>query len=132
MTGLKYRLVFILLSLASLQIKASYRSEIYFVYIHNRMDLWKNVIDQIDAITDKNNELLLELVNYQYSLRKNNLAIINSYKAAFYGFRIGLSPVLAPVNGFKSIDCATESAGCDRANIHPNFLMLGMIFTLNF
>ncbi|MCX6262504.1 MAG: hypothetical protein NTY95_17020 [Bacteroidia bacterium] len=129
----------------SLQLNASYRSEIYFAYIHNRMNLWKNVIVQMDAIPDKSNELLLELVNYQYGYigycigfdkkeeakkhlvlaqrnveilekRKNKLSVINSYKGAFYGFRIGLNPVSAPVNGFKSIDCAKRALKLDPAH----------------
>jgi tetratricopeptide (TPR) repeat protein len=109
------------------------------------MDLWKNVIVQMDAIPDKSNELLLELINYQYGYigycigfdkkeeakkhlvlaqrnveilekRKNKLSVINSYKAAFYGFRIGLNPVSAPVNGFKSIDCAKRALNLDPAH----------------
>ena len=78
---------------------------------------------------------MLELVNYQYgyigyclgfdkkdearnipecaqknlNILENNkyyLSVINAYKSAFYGFRIGLNPITAPVNGLKSIDCA--------------------------
>lgn len=142
MIGSIHRLTFILLLLASLQIKASYRSEIYFAYIHNRMDLWESVIERMDAIQNKSDELLLELVNYQYGYigyclgfdkkeeakkylsialknieildKKNyNLSIVNSYKAAFYGFRIGLNPISAPVNGFKSIDCAKMALKLD-------------------
>ena len=89
----------------------------------------------MNAIPEKDNELLLELVNYQYGYigyclgfdkkdearellhaaqknleiledRKYSLSIINSYKSAFYGFRIGLNPITAPVNGFKALDCA--------------------------
>jgi len=114
---------------------ASYKSEIYSAYISNNMDRWKSVIDRIDAIPDKNNELLMELVNYQYGyigycigfekkddarkylgfaqrnleiLEKCNydLSVINAYKSAFYGFRIGLNPITAPFNGLRSIDCA--------------------------
>jgi tetratricopeptide (TPR) repeat protein len=66
MKGLRHKVIILILLSTSLQLNASYRSEIYFAYIHNRMDLWKNVIVQMDAIPDKSNELLLELVNYQY------------------------------------------------------------------
>jgi tetratricopeptide (TPR) repeat protein len=141
----KYRLTLILLFLAGLQIKASYRSEVYSAYINNRMDNWKNVIDRMDAIPGKSNELLLELVNYQYGYigycigfdrkeearkylnaaqknieilekHKYNLGELNSYKAAFYGFRIGLNPVSAPINGLKSIDCAKTALKLDPGN----------------
>jgi tetratricopeptide (TPR) repeat protein len=142
MTGSKHRLIFFLLFLSTLQVKASYKSEIYSAYINNKMDLWKNVIEQMDAIQNKTDEFLLELVNYQYGYigycigfdkkdeakkylglahknveilekRKYNLSVINSYKAAFYGFRIGLNPISAPVNGFRSIDCARAALKID-------------------
>jgi hypothetical protein len=50
----------------SLQLNASHRSEIYSAYINNRMDLWRGVIDRMNAIPGIRDELLLELVNYQY------------------------------------------------------------------
>jgi len=139
----KYSLIIILLLLFSLQINAvSYREAIYSAYINNKMDLWKSVIERMDAIKNKSDELLLELVNYQYGyigycigfdkkeeakkylsialknieiLEKKNysLSVVNSYKAAFYGFRIGLNPISAPVNGFKSIDCAKTALKTD-------------------
>jgi tetratricopeptide (TPR) repeat protein len=138
----KNRLILLILLLSGLQIKASYRSEIYSAYINNQMDNWKNVIERMDAIPDKSNELLMELVNYQYGyigycigfdkedeakrylsiahknldiLDKNkyNPSLINAYKSAFYGFRIGLNPITAPVNGLKSIDCAKTAMKLD-------------------
>jgi tetratricopeptide (TPR) repeat protein len=137
-------IVFILLS-NSLQLNTSYRTEIYSAYVNNKMDLWRDVIDRMDTIPEKSNDLLLELVNYQYGyigyctgfdkkeeaknyldlaqrnieiLEKCNfkLSVINSYKAAFYGFRIGLNPISAPVNGFRSIDCAKMALNLDSAN----------------
>jgi len=130
---------------ASLQLNASYKSEIYSAYINNKMDQWKSVIDRMDAIPDKSNELLLELVNYQYGyigycigfdkeaeakrylgLAQKNLdilemnkyspSVINAYKSAFYGFRIGLNPITAPVNGLRSIDCAKTAIKLDNQN----------------
>ena len=144
MKGSIHSIIIILLS-ASLQLNASYRTEIYSAYINNKMDLWRSVIDRMDTIPDKSNDLLLELVNYQYGYigyctgfdkkeeakkyldlaqrnveilekRKYNLSVINSYKAAFYGFRIGLNPISAPVNGFRSIDCAKMALKLDPAN----------------
>jgi hypothetical protein len=121
---------------------ASYKSEIYSAYINNKMDLWKSVIERMDSIQNKSDKLLLELVNYQYGyigycigfdkkeeakkylqiaqknieiLEKKNCSqsVLNSYKAAFYGFRIGLNPISAPVNGFRSIDCAKTALKAD-------------------
>ena len=106
------------------------------------MDRWKNVIDRMDAIPEKSSELLLELVNYQYGYigycigfdmkdvakeylraglsnieilenRNFNPAVINAYKSAFYGFRIGLNPITAPVNGLKSINHAKTALELD-------------------
>lgn len=134
--------ILIILLSASMQLNTSYRSEIYSAYVNNKMDLWRDVIDRMDTIPEKSNELLLELVNYQYGYigycagfdkkeeakkyldlaQRNieilekcnyNLSVINSYKAAFYGFRIGLNPISAPVNGFKSIDCAKMALKLD-------------------
>jgi len=123
-------------------IKASYRSEIYSAYVNNQMNNWRNVIERIDTVQEKSDELLLELINYQYGyigfcagfgkkdeariyletaqknveiLEKRNykLAAVNSYKAAFYGFRIGLNPISAPFNAPKSMDCAREALKLD-------------------
>ncbi len=127
---------------ASLQLNASYRSEIYSAYINNKMDLWRGVIDRMNAIPGISDELLLELVNYQYGYigyclgfdkkdearkylgsaqrnieilekKKFKPSLVNSYKAAFYGFRIELNPISAPFNGFKSIDCARAALKLD-------------------
>ena len=147
------RLTFVLILLFSVQVQASYRSEVYTAYISNKMDIWKNVIDRMDSIPDKNNELMLELVNYQYGyigyclgfdkkeearsylnaaqknieiLEKSNykLSVVNAYKSAFYGFRIGLNPITAPVNGMKSLDCAKDAVKLDPEN-YLGYVQLG-------
>jgi tetratricopeptide (TPR) repeat protein len=97
------------------------------------------------AIENKNNDLLLELVNYQYGYiawcigkKKNdeakkyldlseknisilekdtkNLSLVNSYKAAFYGYRLGLNKLLVPFIGIKSINCAKLAIDLDKEN----------------
>jgi len=142
----KYRLILILLLLQGfLQIKAGFRSEIYYAYVHNRMDIWKDAIDLMDSAEAKTNELLLELVNYQYGyigycigykkrddakkyleLAERNIevlkrskfspSLINAYKCAFYGFRIGLNKLSAPINGLKSIEHARSALALDKEN----------------
>jgi hypothetical protein len=135
------------------QVQASYRAEVYSAYINNKMYIWKSVIERIDAIPDKNNELLLELVNYQYGYigycigfdkkeearkylnaaqenieilekSKYKLSVVNAYKSAFYGFRIGLNPITAPVNGKKSLDCAKNALKLDPEN-YLGYVQLG-------
>ena len=149
----KHKLILIVLLLLTLQIKASYRSEVYSAYINNNMDLWRTVIEKMNAIPEKNNELLLELLNYQYGYigyclgfdkkdearellqaaqknleiledRKYSLSIINSYKSAFYGFRIALNPITAPVNGFKALDCARTALKLDPEH-YLGYVQLG-------
>lgn len=146
MEGAKFRLIpAIVFMLAVLPVKADYGPEIYSAYINNKMDRWKAVIDRMADIKDKNDELLLELVNYQYGYigycigfnrkeearkylsaaqenlellekRGYKLSMVNAYKSAFYGFRIGLSPVTAPINGKRSIDNAKAALRLDPSN----------------
>lgn len=149
----KHKLILVVLLLLTLQIKATYRSEVYSAYINNNMDLWRNVIEKMNAIPEKNNELLLELLNYQYGYigyclgfdkkdearelfqaaqknleiledRKYSLSVINSYKSAFYGFRIALNPITAPVNGFKALDCARTALKLDPEH-YLGYVQLG-------
>jgi len=149
----KHKLILAVLLLLTIQIKATYRSDVYSAYINNNMDLWRNVIERMNAIPEKDNELLVELVNYQYGYigyclgfdkkdearellhaaqknleiledRKYSLSIINSYKSAFYGFRIGLNPITAPVNGLKALDCARTALKLDPEN-YLGYVQLG-------
>jgi tetratricopeptide (TPR) repeat protein len=127
------------------ELSASYRSEIYNAYISNKMELWKSVIDKMNAMPDKSNEFMLELVNYQYGyigyclgndkksdarkyldLAQNNveilekrdykLSILNAYKSAFCAFKMGLNILSVPINGLKSIEYAKSAIETDREN----------------
>lgn len=138
----KYKLIIIILLSFSVQLRADYRSEIYSAYINSKMDQWKGVIERIEAVPDKDDKLLLELVEYQYGYigyclgfdkkdearkflgmaqknldilekRKYKLSVVNSYRSAFYGFRIGLNPITAPVNGLRSIEFAKNALKLD-------------------
>lgn len=124
---------------------ASHRSEIYNAYISNKMELWKSVIDNMNAVPDKSNEFMLELVNYQYGYigyclgydkksearkyldlaQKNidilekrgyKLSVINAYKSAFCAFKMGLNILSVPINGLKSIEYAKSAIETDREN----------------
>ncbi len=141
----KHIIIFLSLILITFKLNASYRSEIYNAYITNKMEKWKSVIDRMDLIENKSNELLLELINYQYGyigycigfnkkseakkylnlaeqnieiLEKRNfdLSVINSYKCAFYGFRIGLNKLFAPINGLKSLEYGRSAIKHDKNN----------------
>ena len=141
----KHQIIFLLLILIAVNLNASYKSEVYYAYISNRMEKWKGVIDRMNLIENKSDELLHELVNYQYGyigycigfdkkseakkylhlaeqnieiLEKNNydLSVINAYKCAFYGFRIGLNKLSAPINGLKSLEHGRTALEIDKNN----------------
>jgi tetratricopeptide (TPR) repeat protein len=111
-----------------------YRSDIYHAYIDDKMEAWEKTLKIMNRIQDKSNDFLLDLINYQYGyigyclgsgkksearkylgiiqmnlevLENQNFqpGLINSYKAAIYGFKISLNPISAPLNGPKSLDC---------------------------
>ncbi|MFN8255987.1 MAG: hypothetical protein U0W24_09890 [Bacteroidales bacterium] len=141
----KYFVVIVLLFLIVLNVKASYKSDIYQAYISNNMTKWKSVIDEMNLQQNKSNEFVMELLNYQYGyiawcignkknkiaeeymklgeknieiLEKSNYKIsyVNSYKSAFYGYRIGLNKVQAPFIGPKSVDCSELAMKQDDKN----------------
>ena len=119
------------------------------------MPVWKTVIDQLNNHPDKSNELVLELLNYQYGYigwclgndhkdeaiiylklakenaklleaRKFELSLINGYKSALYGFQISLSKFSAPFIGPKSIDCAKQAVLLDP-NEPFGYLQMGNV-----
>ncbi len=124
---------------------ASWKTEIYNAYINNKMEQWKLTIDRMEQMKKSDNNFLLELVNYQYGyigwcigtdnsnsakeylklaeqnieiLEKNNAnaSIISAYKAAFYGYKIGLSKYKAPVLGPLSVKYSKLSMEEDKEN----------------
>jgi len=126
-------------------VRASYKSEIYNAYVHNNMADWKNVIDKMHGVKPKSFNFLFELVNYQYGYiawcvgnqkndeakkyltlaenylsilgeRPENQSLVNSYKSAFYGYRIGLNKLLAPTLGRRSVDCANLAIKQNKEN----------------
>lgn len=117
---------------------ASNKEKIYQAYIGNRMDEWQTIIDSLEQNKTENTDYLSELINYQYGyigyclgedddkraenyldLAENNLeilqnknfdpALVNAYKAAFWGFKIGLSPIKAPIFGRRCIKNADRA-----------------------
>ncbi len=141
----KYILIPFILFFSFNNLMANYKVNIYKAYISNDMGKWKNTIDRMNMEINKTNDFILELVNYQYGYiawcignDKNNegekylelaekniqllekksfkLSYVNSYKSAFYGFRIGLNVLKAPFIGPKSIDCAELAIKLDKTN----------------
>jgi tetratricopeptide (TPR) repeat protein len=141
----KYFVIVFLMLLSFLDVRATYKSDIYNAYISNNMDKWKTTIDAMNRQQNRSNEFVLELLNYQYGyigwcignkknklaeefielgqksiqmLEKNNykISMVNSYKSAFYGFRIGLNKLQAPFIGPKSVECSKLAMKQDDKN----------------
>jgi hypothetical protein len=141
----KFGLIFLYICFIFNGVGANYKSIIYEAYYSNQMQLWKDVIDQMNTVKPKNNEFYLELMNYQYGyiawcigtekkeeaekylglatenlkiLEKNKykLSMVNAYKSAFYGYRIGLNIWVAPIVGPKSMECAKLAINLDSNN----------------
>ncbi len=135
----------LLLFLGHLNISANYKSKIYNAFISNDMTGWGKVIDEMQLQKNTSNEFRLELINYQYGYiawcigvknddlaekylalaeenleslekAKYNLSMVNAYKSAFYGYRIGLNVLKAPFIGLKSVDCAKLAIKLDEKN----------------
>lgn len=145
MEGKKYLLILLISIFSFNHLSANYKSQIYNAYINNDMGKWKTTIDRMNQEKNKSNEFILELVNYQYGYigwcigEKNNseakeyldlawhnlevlekasykLSYVNSYKSAFYGFRIGLNILRAPFIGPRSVECAELAIKLDKTN----------------
>jgi len=141
----KYIIALAIVFISVVQLKASYKADIYNAYISSNMGKWKKVIDEMNQQKIKSNEFVLELLNYQYGyiawcigndkdklaeqylelgfenlekLEKSayKLSMVNAYKSAFYGYRIGINPFKAPFIGPKSIECAKLSIKQDEKN----------------
>jgi len=138
-------LIILLFYCIPLNAQKDYKTVIYNAYINNNMSKWKSEIDEMQAWKSKTNEFILELINYQYGyiawsiakdktddaetylalamenleyLEKLNykLSYINSYKSAFYGFKIGLAWYKAPILGPESIIFSKTAIETDKSN----------------
>ncbi|MBN2610464.1 MAG: hypothetical protein JXB00_02815 [Bacteroidales bacterium] len=140
----KYIITIILLGAFS-ALYASHQSDIYSAYIDGDMVKWKKTIDAMHLKKEKSSAFILELLNYEYGFigwcmgndkyslakeylrrgetnieileqRKYQPSILNAYKSAFYGFKIGLSKIQAPFLGPKSLSHARHAIEIDPKN----------------
>lgn len=131
--------------LLTLNCWASNKEKIYEAYISGNMEKWKTVLNQMQQKNENSSEFLIELVNYQYGytgwcigkdknreakqiikLAEENLekledknyspSEINAYKSAFYGFKLGLAPLKAPILGPKSLNHSKLAMEQDSTN----------------
>lgn len=128
---------------------------IYNSYINDNMEVWKKTIDAMHFEAKKDNQRVLELLNYEYGyigwcigkkkfeeakqyIRRSqermnrlkkikaNIPIIHAYQSAYYGFEIGLNKIKAPFVGPKSIEEAEKSINIDKNN-YFGYIQLGNI-----
>lgn len=128
---------------------------IYNAYVMNDMPAWESVINRLQQQKNKNGELLLSLVNYQFGyigwcigadhrneaqkyialarenlklLEGNNnyLSMVYAYESALLGYEIGLNVFRAPFIGTKSKNYAVYARDIDPANYFA-WLQLGNI-----
>ena len=141
----KHFIILISLVFCFTNLYAGYKADIYIAYINSDMKKWNKIIDEMYLQKDKSNAFKLELINYQYgyiawcigvekddaaekylalaeeslkTLERSSymLSLVNSYKSAFYGYRIGLNKLKAPFIGRKSIECAKLAIKLDNKN----------------
>jgi tetratricopeptide (TPR) repeat protein len=109
------------------------------------MQRWKVVMDKMDKNKTLQPAYIMELLNYEYGYiawcignkmddeaetylkkadenvefleeKKYDLSMINAYKAAFYGYRIGMNVLKAPFYGPKSYNCAEDAISLNKNN----------------
>jgi len=127
------------------QMFANVKREIYNAYISNNMNEWKYWMDAVAAKDSLTINERIDLLNFQYGyigwclgndeddlaeeylekaeknllyLEKNSLSQSDfySYRAAFYGYRIGISILYAPVLGPESISAAETALKLNSSN----------------
>lgn len=136
-------------------INAQNNVSIYKAYSAGEMTTWKNIIDSLESLPFKSNSFRLELINYQYgyiawcigekkedtarkylNIAENHMSLLENskyklpeiyaYRAAFLGYKIGISPYKAPFLGMRSIEYANKSVSIDSTNV-LGYIQLGNI-----
>jgi tetratricopeptide (TPR) repeat protein len=140
------KLMTILLTMVfCLAARGNNKSEIYSAFITGDMQQWKQVMEKMDNNKTLQPDYILELVNYQYGYiawcignemddeaeeclkradenieflegKKYDLSMVYAYKAAFYGYRIGMNVYKAPFYGPKSYSWAENSISQNKNN----------------
>lgn len=129
-----------------------YKTAIYKAYITGDMKSWSKTLAEMESQKNRSTDYLLELINCQYGyigwcISNNNnkeaqhnisgmecnledlrsitgeSSEFHSYKAALYGFKLGMNIWKAPVLGKKSMDHAKMAIKKDNMSIHANLEM---------
>jgi hypothetical protein len=124
---------------------ASYKVDIYQAFVTADMTKWKQTIDKMEKEPTKTSVLLLELVNYQYGYigwclgvkrekeaqaylekaeksvellasKSYKPAVMHAYKSMFFGFRVMMAPIKAPILGVKCLNNNETAMKLDKSN----------------
>jgi len=155
MEGKKYLLILLLASFSTGLLGQNNKS-IYNAYISGKMAKWKITMDSVDAVKQKTDKDLLDLINYQYGYigwsigsnkneeaekylkkatdnlnkleeKKYKESMLFSYKAALIGFEIGLAKYKAAFIGLNSLKYAKKSVSIDASN-PLGYMQLGNVY----
>ncbi len=139
-----YSLIIVLM-LPALLVASSPAQRVYEAYISGTMSQWKQVLNEVHLQKSPTSVQLLERVNFQYGYiawcignKKNtearewiprmeddlkqleksaySLASVYAYRAALYGYRIGVNKLQAPFLGPKSNEYAQKAIKADPQN----------------
>lgn len=150
-----YIIVVLLLFNLTVFAASGYKQQIYNTYIAGDMKRWKQLLDEIYPQVEKQPNQIIEFINYQYGyagwcvgtgkkeeakiwisrmeqhiamLEKRNYkqALVQAYKAAIIGFKVGLDKYKAPFIGPKSIEYAKTAMQLDEKE-PMGFLQYGNI-----
>lgn len=154
MEGKKHILITMLM-LQSILVFGQNNESIYNAYRSGDMHKWRYAMDSIEAVKQKTDQELLDLINYQYGYiawcignkknheakkylkkatdnleklepKKYKTSMLYAYRAAFVGFEIGLALYKAPFIGPKSLEYAQKSIRTDTLNA-IGYIQLGNI-----
>jgi tetratricopeptide (TPR) repeat protein len=137
---------------ASSEAPTQFKKIIYDAFVNDKMEKWEEAIITMEKEKINDTGYLLELINYQYgytawclgnnkkdkaeiflNLLENNLEKLqnnkgktseyHAFKAASYGFKIGLNRWRAPFLGPKSMEHAEQAIEKDSMNMQANMEM---------
>jgi tetratricopeptide (TPR) repeat protein len=148
----KYWIIIIIFIKLSAVASNSYKETVYNAFVYDEMAKWKNAVYEMENQKQDNEAFLLELISYQYGYAgwclgndKNNEAVeflamlennlenlknikgetaeYHSFKAAAYGFKLGLNKWRAPFLGPKSMKHAEKAFEKDSLSMNANLEM---------
>lgn len=139
-------LLVLLLGAGAMTTMASDRQQVYEAYVKRDITAWQRIIDRINSEPNKSYARLAELIEYEYGyvaecilldrdneaerclkrykahveyLLESNYqeAKMTAYLSAYYGYRIGISWLRAPLVGNRCLKLMNRSIAMDKQNV---------------